>query len=157
MTITSKDLLRTLGAGLSPVGTEKAPAGGPRLIEGQTFDQLLSRARGGEIESGAPIRVESSSGLKFTPEQSVRLARAADHAEAQGAGRAVVLMDGMALTMDVATRTVTGRVDLTKDGALMGIDAVINVPAPDTSGENSSASASALLKALSKPGDAATR
>jgi hypothetical protein len=132
MGISSNDLLRTLGAGIRPAA-ESTVAGGPKLIEGQSFDQLLKLAKDGEMSSGVPIRIDARTGLKLTPQQSARLAKAADEAEAQGAARAVVLIDGQALTMDVATRTITGKVDTSKANTLADVDAVISVP-PDESG-----------------------
>lgn len=148
MTNTSSDLLRALASGVRGV-TPDAPvrqASGDRLIEGQTFDQLLRQA--GAMSSGAPVRVDGSTGLKLSPAQMTRLATAADQAEAQGAARALVLMDGMALTMDVGVRTVTGKVDPSASRVMTDMDTVINVP-PE--GGQASGGATGILPAARLP------
>ena len=71
---------------------------------------------------GAGVRVDLNAG------QLERLSIAGDQAEAQGAGRAVVLIDGLVLSMDVATRTITGQIDLDQGGTLTGVDAVVVAP-----------------------------
>ena len=88
---------------------------------------MLDQAKAGDIESGLPIVVGRNAGLTLSESQLQRLAQAADRAEAEGATRAIVLIDGMALTMDVAIRTITGKADLTATGVVSGADAVITV------------------------------
>jgi len=94
-------------------------------LQGADFGVLLEQARNGQVESGAPVRVPQHLGLQLDQSQNERLMKAMDQADVQGAGRALVLMDGMALTMDVGTRTVTGVVDAKSPGVLDGIDTVV--------------------------------
>ncbi len=126
------DLLRSLaGTHVSRLGAANAPAvsNTPAITSGgDSFATLLEQAQGGQIGSGVPLRVPSQLGLNFNPSQVERLMKAADQAETQGAGRALVLMDGQAITIDVATRTVTGTVDPSNPGVLQGIDAVVVAP-----------------------------
>lgn len=129
MTTTSTDLLRSLGSGVRPAGTKVES--GAAAIEGLRFQDLLDKANSGEIGSGVPVRIAGNAGVKLTDSQLQRLSAAADKAEAQGAARAVVLIDGMALTLDVPVRTVTGMADTGSTGVLAGIDAVITV-APES-------------------------
>lgn len=125
------DLLRSLaGIHASRLGATAGSAQGTTTVpavtsNGESFATLLEQARTGQIGSGVPLRVPSQLGLNLNPSQVERLMSAADQAEAQGAGRALVLMDGKAITIDVGTRTVTGTVDPSAPGVLPGIDAVV--------------------------------
>jgi hypothetical protein len=125
MTIDSASLLRALGSGVRPVGAE--PSGQARLIEGPSFQDMLASATSGGVSSGLPIRVARSAAVDLTASQLTRLSAAADRAEAAGASRALVLIDGMVLQMDVGLRTVTGKADLNQTKVLNGVDAVVTV------------------------------
>ena len=122
------DMLRSL-AGTHSIGrTGMRPASAvsnSQNLQGADFGALLEQARNGQVESGAPVRVPQHLGLQLDQSQNERLMKAMDQADVQGAGRALVLMDGMALTMDVGTRTVTGVVDAKSPGVLDGIDTVV--------------------------------
>jgi hypothetical protein len=125
-----QELLRSLGAGIRPgeAGAVGAPgrAMTPAELANAPFARLLERARS-EEPSGKPVRVMAESGVRLSDEQMQRLSQAADRAEREGATRAVVLIDGAALMLDVGVRTITGVVDQSK-GAITGIDAVIRAP-----------------------------
>jgi hypothetical protein len=121
-------LLRSLGSrAFAP--TTGAPAAS-QLAEGPAFDQFLQQAQAGQISSGIPVRVSRQAGVSLSGSQMVRLADAADRAEAAGASRALVMIDGMLLTMDVPQRTITGQADISSTKVLNGVDAVVTV-APD--------------------------
>ena len=122
------DLLRMLAPGNS--AGVRAP--GPqdilrRLASGDSFQSVLDKARTGGISSGIPVTTAPGAQVTLTPDQASRLAAAADMAEAHGAGRAVFLIDGQALRMDVGSRTILGAVDASQTGVLTDIDAIINV------------------------------
>lgn len=118
-------LLRLLG---SNGGAPARPA--ERLASTDPdFAALLDKARAGEIHSGRHITVASPADIQLSEDQLQRLAAAADLAEAQGATRALVLIDGQALRLDITVREVTEAVDLARPGVLTNIDAVITVPA----------------------------
>lgn len=116
------DLLRSLGLGSQPAGsaTSAAPVGG------MSFSDLLSKATEGEFSTGLEVTLASGANVELTSEQLQRLAKVADSAEAQGASRVLVLMDGQALTMDVGVRQITGTADM--NGVVTGIDAVVAAP-----------------------------
>lgn len=120
------EMLRALGAGASlPVHAvgEPSPPGGE-------FAALLAKAQAGEVHTGLEVTVARTAGVQLSPSQLERLAAAADRAHAEGASRALVLIDGLALELDVLSRTITGAVDLAAEGVLTGIDAVVRVGAP---------------------------
>lgn len=126
-------LLKLLLPGIGGASTG-APSSRATTASGPDFAALLSRAQQGEVSTGLPVRVGRGCGVTLTDDQLSRLAIAADKAEAQGATRAIVLIDGQALRMDVGVREVTGRADLFGGAVLTGIDAIVSVP-PATPGE----------------------
>jgi hypothetical protein len=104
------------------------------------FSAALDRARAGDAGGVGPGGLASSLPVKFdedvagglSDEQLRRLSLAADRAQAAGLGTALMLIDGQALVMDVATRTIIQRVE---PGATLvgGIDGLVPVP-PGTLG-----------------------
>ncbi len=94
-------------------------------LEQQPFDELLASAKAGRLASGRAIST-AHEGEPISPQQLQRLAIAADRAEASGAQRAVLLLDGRALLLDVATRTVS--MELSASSALEQIDTAVYVP-----------------------------
>ncbi len=140
----SVQMLRALGSGVNPFGGVRAP----ERFEGLSFDSMLKKARAGEISSGEPVTEAKGAGANLTDQQLQRLAAAADRAEADGAQRALVLMDGVVLKLDVASREIVGVADPRADGVFSGYDSVITV-APDVSGgPGSGAGSGPLLRAL---------
>jgi hypothetical protein len=121
------DLLKALGGSVRPAGV---PGGAPisQAFSRVGFATMLEQARAGQISSGVPVSVLPSAGVELTPSQMQRLAIAADQAEAQGAARAVVAIDGMLLHLDVGVRSITGRIDAETSGVLAGVDAVVVAP-----------------------------
>ncbi len=122
----SADLLKLLAPG------NAARAASPQkflqqLASSDTFQSILEKARAGEVTSGIRVSAPQGSGIALTQDQVTRLSAAADIAEAHGAGRAVFLIDGQALRMDVGTRTIIGPVDASQTGVLTDIDAIVNV------------------------------
>jgi hypothetical protein len=118
---------------LGPSGTQGVSAAGgatlnPAQVAGADFTSLLQQARTGGMSSGRAVTVSSASGVKLSLDQLQRVADAADRAEAQGATRALVLIDGMALRVDLTARQVTNAVDLSKPGVTTGIDSIVSVP-----------------------------
>lgn len=143
-------LLQKLGSGIRPAGPEARPrttveSGGPG------FADLLAKAQGGEITSGLPVTIAKGAGVDLNAEQLARVGAAADRAQAAGADRAVVLIDGAAVKLDVATRTVTGPADL-NPGAVHGdIGAVVVAAGPagaQAARQAADSGGKTLLKAL---------
>jgi hypothetical protein len=126
MSVPGSDLLRLLGSGVTP-GAER-PAAQTGAAGGADFASLLTKARSGEVSSGRPVTIGRGAGIKLSEEQLAKIASVADRAEAQGATRALVLIDGMALKLDITLREITGRADLGSGGVLTGVDAVVSVP-----------------------------
>jgi hypothetical protein len=156
--IPGASLLRMLA---SPGAATAAPAPTSHDPSSPAFAALLEKARAGEVSSGREVSIATSANLKLTPDQLQRLAVAADRAEAQGATRAVVLIDGQALRLDVTMREITGSVDLAVPGVFTNIDAFITAPeAPGASksatpmpGEGRAWSNASLLKSLADAGE----
>lgn len=120
------DMLKALGSGVLPPGVERGQAREGLARAG--FAELLSRVRGGAIESGLQVSVASGAGVELSEVQLEQLAKAADLAESEGATSALVMMDGMALRMDVTGRKVLGVVDMSGGGVVTNIDSVISIP-----------------------------
>jgi hypothetical protein len=156
MTSSSADLLKVLSSQATP-GVAAAPERAA-VVGALDFSKMLHMARTGQLASGREVKVARGAGVNFSEDQIKRLSAAADLAESQGATRALVKMDGMAIRLDVAMREVTGVVDLSKVGVITGIDAVVEVPpvAPGTAGVGPGAAAEVggqtLLKALGSKG-----
>jgi len=102
------------------------PASRPTApLEQQPFDELLASAKAGRLASGRSVST-AHEGEPISPEQLQRLAVAADRAESSGAQRAVLLLDGRALVLDVATRTISE--ELSASSAMEKIDMAVYVP-----------------------------
>lgn len=148
------DMLRSL-AGTHSIGrTGMRPANAisnGQNLQGADFGALLEQARSGQVESGVAVRVPQHLGLQLNQSQNDRLMKAMDQADMQGAGRALVLMDGMALTMDVGTRTVTGVVDAKSPGVLDGIDTVVVASQDPNANPSDAKDAGLLASAIGMP------
>lgn len=125
MTGVGDQLLRALGSGVRGPGpaSTQPKASDPKVA----FEELLRQARAGEIETGAPVSVARGAGVELSADQLARLSAAADKLEAAGATRALVLMDGRALVLDVATRTVAGVMPMDPGRPVVGVDAVLRL------------------------------
>ncbi len=107
MTTDPTFLLRQLSPAVLPAAV---PAASPRpTIDRQGFDELLAQARAGVLASGRSLAVGFRPAEALTGGQLDRLAAAADMAEAFGAKRALLLLDGKGLLLDVPARTLTGQ------------------------------------------------
>lgn len=127
MTGTPLDLLPLVraGAGLIAGAPKKAA---PAPVEGASFADLLRRAENGQISSGREVTIGKGVEVKLDREQMARIASAADRAEASGALNLMVLIDGMALKVDVQNRSIIARADLASGQVLTGVDAVMSLP-----------------------------
>ncbi|MCC6676955.1 MAG: hypothetical protein IT436_07415 [Phycisphaerales bacterium] len=150
------NLLQKLGSGVRPVGAER-PARSLLGAAGQSFAELLGKAADGQITSGLPVTVAKGAGVNLSADQLVRIGSAADRAQAAGADRAVVLIDGAALKLDVATRTITGPADLSPGATHGDIDALVVAAAgPSGAAQLANEPAGGLLKALAPADRTAT-
>ncbi|TVQ62799.1 MAG: hypothetical protein EA379_04840 [Phycisphaerales bacterium] len=119
------ELLRRLASGIVPGGAETRPQ---PPVEGAAFADLLGRARTGEIESGRGVRQPEGAEKQLTSEQLNRVSHAVDAAEAQGAVRLLAIVDDMALTIDVVTRTIEDARPVGDGAVRSGVDAVVVLP-----------------------------
>jgi hypothetical protein len=157
----STDLLKGLASGVRPF---QPVSESPRTAAAQAgaldFASLLQKARSGAVSSGKPVTVGAGSGVTLSEQQIKRLEQAADVAEASGATKALVLMDGMAIKLDVGVRTVLGASAMNDASVLTGFDAVVRVPdqgapvAMQAAALPNGLSNSSLLKVLSQDRDA---
>jgi hypothetical protein len=120
--VRSADLLRALGSSTSAPG-----AGAPVAPGGPDFAELLGRAREGALETGLPVTVAHGSGVELSSEQLEQLSKVVDRAHSAGATRIVVLMDGVALDVDVLSRRVLGTAELQAGRVLTGVDGIVRL------------------------------
>ena len=118
-------LLKQLEPAVRPAYLGTPPLRPTAPLEQQPFDELLASAKAGRLASGRDVSA-AYEGEPITTEQFQRLAIAADRAESSGAQRAVLLIDGRALMLDVATRTISS--ELNASSAMEKIDTAIYVP-----------------------------
>ncbi len=90
---------------------------------GVSFGDLLERER-------SAVRIAPGLDLELSEDQMRRLAEAADRAQRAGARSALVMIDGMALRLDVQNRTVTARESVAAGDVLTGIDALVDASDP---------------------------
>lgn len=135
--IAGGELLRRLGGVTRGVAPSIGATAG---AEGASFDALLERARAGRVETGREIRIGEGVTVALNDAQMRRVSAAVDAAEASGAIRALVMLDGQALTVDVASRTIVARSDGVGAGVITGVDAVVTTgERGDGAGESVSA------------------
>jgi len=118
-------LLKMLEPAVRPAYLGTPPSRPTAPLEQQPFDELLASAKAGKLASGRAVST-AHEGEPISPEQLQRLAVAADRAESSGAQRAVLLLDGRALMLDVATRTIS--LELSASSAIEKIDTALYVP-----------------------------
>lgn len=154
MSTTAADLLRLLESTATPQ-VRPGNAGAP-LAAGSDFASMLTKAQSGQLSSGRQVTLSPKANVSLTPDQLMRLSVAADQAEAQGATRALVFMDGMALHVNLTTRECSGQVDLSSGGVLTDVDAVVGVPSAGGGKTAPSGARSLDVLPLPSPGVAPT-
>lgn len=159
MTPTAIQLLAALGSGVSLPSIGGGGSSSGLTASGATFDELLKRAEAGEASGVAkPVGVDPASGVSLSSAELDAVSKAADRAEAQGVDRAVVLVGGQAVVLDVESRMVVGRVNTGADDALLGVEAVFSAavdeaeelaaspaPKPDAGGAADGGEAAAVV------------
>jgi len=129
MAVNASQLLKLLEPTVRPMGIA-APARTPRLpIEGQSFDDLLAQASKGAMSSGRQVETGFDVEPPLDGAQLERIASAADQAEAAGARKALVLIDGRAFALDVQSRTLTMELSARSDVRVLQLDTAIAAPA----------------------------
>lgn len=132
MVTAAAQLLKMLGSAIPKV-TGATPSAAPvdKSVSKQAFEDLLNKARSGELSSSRLVEVDESAGVELTAEQIAVLSAAADRAEAEGLRQALVILDDVQLVLDVGARRITGRASLDASNGqpaiLQGVDGVINL------------------------------
>ncbi len=125
MTTDPTILLKHLEPAIGPAYAH-GTVGRPRLpIEQTPFDQLLAQARQGSVLSGRRIEVAFAMSPALDETQMRRLGTAADLAEASGARRALLLVDGRGLVLGVSDRSL--QAELAAATPVADIDAAVYV------------------------------
>ena len=146
MTGTPLDLLGLVGAGARLLGLGRGGQSADQTQQAE-FAKALEAAGKGELDTGRVVVSGPELGMDLSAEQLQRLSHAADVAEAQGASTAAVLMDGLVIRLDVASRTAIE--SMPAESAVMdGVDVVLS--AGPTSQEPPSSDA--LLRHLAHSG-----
>lgn len=123
----TNDLLRTLSSTILPPGIERrAGQPGPGSAQGQSFAELLAGSALGKSSGDRGVNIRAESGVRLNADQLARVADAMDRAESAGAQHALVMIDGMALRVDVGVRQVVQQVDMKQSSVMSGIDTVIH-------------------------------
>jgi len=127
VSVNGSDLLSRLGGGVATHGLNatRQPTKTTASPGGADFAAMLEKARTGGVQSGSPVQIEAGLDLALSPAEKAALERAADQAEAQGAERALVLLDSRALLLDVTARQIVDAPDLGSGSVLAQVDAVI--------------------------------
>ena len=130
MTVDASQLLRQLEPAVRP-GAAPARLGKPQTtLENQSFNELLSLASKGSIESGRQVNCDCDVNEPLDSEQIDRLSAAADRAEATGSQKVLMLMDGRGFVMDIALRTVEAELSVEQQASIFkNIDTAVYVPA----------------------------
>lgn len=136
MAIQSGDLIRGLltGSAAAARPTVDGALGAASRAAGVDFQAILAGARSGQARSNRPVEVSERLGINLSDEQAQRLSAAADRAQSAGAATALVLLDGLALRLDVAARRVDERLD-NAERLRGGFDAIVSAPAPGAADE----------------------
>ena len=149
MSANGLDLLSSLGSTVRGAGDRGpgSPSVGPGVgsIDSAGFGALLERAGGGSIATGKPVAIDPALGLELSREQLDSLAAAADRAQATGARRAAVVLDGRVYELDVASRKIVGEIRPASGEVATGIDALIRLGDGD---DEDGPSSSRLLETL---------
>ena len=120
---------RTIPIGPPPTSTGAAagPANRPGSVAGASFQQALQRAgQGIQLSRHAQKRVETRD-LELDPARLSRLNTAINRAAEKGARNSVVMLDGLAVVVDINQRTVVTAMNAQqgKERVFTNIDSVV--------------------------------
>ena len=155
MVLDPQALLRRLEPAVRRGGPAPAIQRVPGIAEAG-FGDLLTMVASGRIRSDRAVMVAPDAVLDppLDESQLERLAAAADEAEAAGSRRAIMLLDGRGIVMDLASRRIDAEAR-PGSGPLTDIDAAVAVPGdpataepqgPRTNGEAETAGNASLLR-----------
>ena len=129
MSLNAAQLLKQLEPAVRPRVAPPSGAAAHGTLETQSFEQLLSMASRGQVSSGRQIETAIELEPPLDPSQLERLAAAADQAQAAGSRRALMVIDGRSVVLDVQSRTIVGELNAAQP--VTGIDAAFLVGSED--------------------------
>ncbi|MFI4917247.1 MAG: hypothetical protein ACIAS6_12170 [Phycisphaerales bacterium JB060] len=147
MTGTPLDLLSLAGLGTRLLGL----GGGEKSQPGGDFERALQSAQDGELGSGRVVVSGPELDVDLTGDQLQRLAQAADMAEAQGASKAAVLIDGMVVTLDIESRMALHSTPA-ESALVPDVDVVLSAGPADSVSGGSASGGETLLRRLAPAG-----
>jgi len=123
------DMLRRLAGGVRPVAQQATwPPDAPPAAGSPSFESLLAEVRSGKVRSSRDVRAASGLELDLGAPERERLSIAVDAAEAAGAKKVLVLLDGRALSVNVPERSIDACEPLDSARVVTGIDGVVVAP-----------------------------
>jgi len=131
MTLNAAQLLKQLEPAVRPRVAPPSGTTSHAALETQSFEQLLSMASRGQVSSGRQIDTALELNPPLDPAQMERLASAADQAEAAGSKRALMMIDGRSVVLDVQSRTIVAELNADTTQPITGIDAAMYVGSED--------------------------
>ncbi len=96
-------------------------------LEENSFDELLALVSDGRVRSDREVTLDFESDHELTDEQMSRLAIAADVADESGAKRALMLIDGRGLVLEVSDRRLVTELTDDRESHLAQLDAAVYV------------------------------
>ncbi len=125
MATDSLQLLKHLEPAVRPAYAPPDATRGGTPVEHQRFDELLEAARKGALQSGRMVTLGFRPPRQLGIEQMERLASAADLAEASGARRALIMIEGRGFLLDVPRRVVSGELSTGAASRIVAVDAAV--------------------------------
>ena len=117
---------RTTPIGPAGAGTLPRPSQPASSAAGPSFGDVLNRAQGIQLSRHAQKRIDRRD-LDVDPARMTRLNSAIDRAAAKGSRNSVVMLDGLAVVVDVRDRTVVTAMNAQegKEKVFTNIDSVV--------------------------------
>jgi len=124
MMLDAVQLLRRLAPAIRPAIASGAndPAA---PLESRTFGELLALVADGEVRSHRPVTLNFRPRTPVGDETLDRLGGAADLAASHRAAKALVLIDGRGLVLDVAARRLIAELGERDDDPIVALDAAV--------------------------------
>jgi hypothetical protein len=124
MMIDAVQLLRKLTPPIRPV-TGRGADDPAAPLEDRSFGELLALVADGEVRSQCPVSLDFEPRTPVSDDQLGRMSGAADMAAAHGAEKALMLIDGRGLVLDVTGRTLIAELGERDDDPIVALDAAV--------------------------------
>ncbi len=118
--------------GLTGIGSggSSPSSGGAISLDQATFEDLLDRARSGELTAGFDVSVARGVDAEVSEETLTKLGPIVESALQSGASRIAVVEGDRVLEVDVLLRRVTGVRPVGEGELVTGVDAVVRLDEP---------------------------